>query len=102
MTVGRATKLIPAILLAAAVIVAGVVLLPRVWPGNPNVEHRPDRPSVRQEPERVFAGSSDRLQRTAILPTLDSPIPGGKSAIWCISLQLAWNVLKDDVAGGPV
>ena len=29
-----------------------------------------------------------------MLPTLDTPIPPGKSAMWCASLQLAWNELK--------
>jgi hypothetical protein len=32
---------------------------------------------------------------------LDTPIPTGKSAVWCGSLQLAWNRLKK-LAGGPV
>jgi hypothetical protein len=46
--------------------------------------------------------NSSTLQRTVIVPTLDSPIPQGKSAIWCVSFQLAWNHLKDDVAKAPV
>jgi hypothetical protein len=49
-----------------------------------------------------FDASSDQLQQTVIVPTLDSPIPEGKSAIWCASFQLAWNRLKDDVTKGPV
>ncbi|MGC8638361.1 MAG: hypothetical protein ACP5XB_00610 [Isosphaeraceae bacterium] len=36
------------------------------------------------------------------MPTLDSPIPEGKSAIWCVSFQLAWNRLKEDVAKEPL
>jgi hypothetical protein len=49
-----------------------------------------------------FSGTSDQLKQTVIVPTLDTPIPEGKSAIWCSSFQLAWNRLKDDVAKEPV
>jgi hypothetical protein len=56
-----------------------------------------DRP-----PPMPFDDTSDRLQQTVIVPTLDSPIPEGKSAIWCVTFQLAWNRLKDDVAKEPI
>lgn len=46
--------------------------------------------------------SSDKLQRTVVVPTLDSPIPEGKSAIWCASFQMAWNRLKNDITKEPV
>jgi hypothetical protein len=46
----------------------------------------------------TFDGTSDQLQRTIIVPTLNTPIPKGKNVIWCASFQLAWNKLKDDVA----
>lgn len=49
-----------------------------------------------------FDGSSDALQHTVVIPTLDSPIPEEKSVIWCASFQLAWNRLKTDVAKEPV
>jgi hypothetical protein len=49
-------------------------------------------------PPMTFDGTSDQLRQTVIVPTLDTPIPDGKSAIWCASFQLAWNRLKDDVA----
>jgi len=45
-------------------------------------------------PPLSFDGSSEALQQTVILPTLDTPIPEGKSAIWCASFQMAWNKLK--------
>jgi hypothetical protein len=51
---------------------------------------------------RSFDGDSSALTQTVIVPTLDTPIPQGKSAIWCSSFQLAWNRLKEDVAKGPV
>lgn len=53
-------------------------------------------------PPPAFDGTSDQLTQTVIVPTLDTPIPDGKSAVWCASFQLAWNRLKDDVAKGPV
>jgi hypothetical protein len=45
---------------------------------------------------------SRKLRDTVVVPTLDTPIPEGKSAVWCASFQLAWNRLKEDVVGGPV
>jgi hypothetical protein len=62
----------------------------------------PGKPNAKEEPERVFAGSSDLLKETVVLPTLDTPIPENKSAVWCISLQLAWNRLKEDVVKEPI
>ena len=61
---------------------------------------RPAPPKVKEEPERSFAGSSDLLKEMSVLPTLDTATPEGKSAIWCISGQLAWNRLRDDIAKG--
>jgi hypothetical protein len=54
------------------------------------------------KPTLSFDGSSDQLQHTVIVPTLDTPIPEGKNAIWCASFQIAWNKLKSDVAKGPM
>jgi hypothetical protein len=53
-------------------------------------------------PPVSFDGSSDELSQTVIVPTLDTPVPGGKNAIWCASFQIAWNHLKNDLAKGPV
>lgn len=39
---------------------------------------------------------------TVVVPTLDTPIPASKSAIWCASFQLAWNRLKNDVVKEPI
>lgn len=55
-----------------------------------------------EPPPLTFDDTSDSLRETVIVPTLDSPLPEGKSAIWCASFQLAWNRLKDDVAGEPI
>ncbi|HEV2950204.1 MAG TPA: hypothetical protein VGX70_22690, partial [Gemmataceae bacterium] len=46
-----------------------------------------------------FDGKSEALQQTIMVPTLDTPIPEGKSAIWCVSFQIAWNRLRS-LAGG--
>jgi hypothetical protein len=53
-------------------------------------------------PSMSFDDSSERLQQTVVVATLDSSIPEGKSAIWCVSFQLAWNRLKDDVVKVPI
>jgi hypothetical protein len=43
----------------------------------------------------TFAGDSEQLERTVVVPTLDTPIPEHKTAIWCLSFQVAWNRMKD-------
>src|SRR5262245_4719291 len=53
-------------------------------------------------PALAFSGPSTELRHTVVVPTLDTPIPPGKSAIWCGSFQLAWDSLKNDVVGEPV
>ena len=50
----------------------------------------------------TFSGKSGLLERTRIVPTLDTPHPQNKNVIWCSSFQLAWNRMKDDVIGKPV
>ncbi|MHC4240390.1 MAG: hypothetical protein ACYSUC_11675, partial [Planctomycetota bacterium] len=51
---------------------------------------------------QTFSGSSDSLEQTVIVPTLDIPHTAKKNVIWCSSFQLAWNKMKDDVIGEPV
>ena len=48
-----------------------------------------------------FGEGGSELEATVVVPTLGAPIPGGKSALWCSSFQLAWNRLKDDVVREP-
>ncbi len=59
------------------------------------------KPAIPEEPPmaRAFEGDSKQLQSTVVLPTLGSPIPDGKSVIWCLSFQIAWNQIKDFVHG---
>jgi len=50
----------------------------------------------------TFAGKSEQLKQTVIVPTLDSPCPPNKNIIWCSSFQLAWNEIRDKVIGAPL
>lgn len=50
----------------------------------------------------AFEGDSTLLSATEILPTLDTPIPPNKNAIWCASFASAWKALESDVLQGPV
>jgi hypothetical protein len=50
----------------------------------------------------TFVGDSKLLERTVIVPTLDTPRPNGKNVIWCSSFQLAWNEIRDNVIGAPL
>src|SRR5207249_7276850 len=85
-------RVILELLFLAALVVIGAVIY---WPES-------EKPNLQQEPERAFAASSELLKQTVVLPTLDSTIPEKKSAIWCISVQLAWNRLKNDITKEPV
>lgn len=55
-----------------------------------------------EPPKNSFDGSSEALEQTLVVPTLDTPIPENKSAIWCSSFQFAWNHLKTDVTKGEI
>jgi hypothetical protein len=59
------------------------------------------RPPAYRPLEAAFDGDSSQLAHTVVVPTLDTPLPEGKSAVWCSSFQIAWDRLRDDVAGGP-
>lgn len=50
----------------------------------------------------TFSGSSEMLEQTVVVPTLDSPMPAGRNVIWCSSFQLAWNDVRDNVIGAPL
>jgi hypothetical protein len=100
----RAKRLILLLVMAAAL----AALLPFAWrtavaPGLPGPAPGNDDAGAEAEaggvPLRIVPSS--KLRQTVLLPTLDSPLPQGKSAIWCCSFQLAWNKLKA-VAGETV
>jgi hypothetical protein len=88
-------RLIAEVLILAALVVTGALIYwPEAW--------KPKKPNMQLEPERSFAGSSELLKKTVVMPTLDTSIPEKKSAVWCISVQLAWNRLKNDITKEPV
>jgi hypothetical protein len=47
--------------------------------------------------ELSFDDTSDKLKETIFLPTLERPIPDGKSAIWCATAPMAWQELEKAV-----
>jgi hypothetical protein len=49
----------------------------------------------------TFEGTSDELQKSQIVATLDSPIEPGQTTIWCASFQIGWKAIEEYV-GGPV
>lgn len=63
--------------------------------------HQPTHQPTHHARATPFEGDSSELHDTIVVPTLDTPIPAGKSAIWCGSFQLAWNRFET-VVGAPV
>ncbi|MBM4026890.1 MAG: hypothetical protein FJ280_16045 [Planctomycetes bacterium] len=45
---------------------------------------------------------SRNLQQTAVVATLDCPLPEHKNAIWCSTFQIAWDRFKKDLIGEPL
>jgi hypothetical protein len=66
---------------------------------HPRAGGQPSPPDT--APPALIASTSS-LKRTLVLPTLDTPFPEGKSAIWCSSFQLAWNIFERDFTHGPI
>ena len=62
-------------------VVAGVVLLMKRAGG-------PDGSQETDLTKKSFDGSSQELERTVVVPTLDTPFADGVSAIWCCSFQM--------------
>jgi len=92
------------VLLVLAIVLAGANLLMWLGEGEPPdvklADAKAPKPYTPLAP--TFEGSSAKLSRTVVVPTLESPIPQGKSAIWCASLLLAWRQLEKDVFKGPL
>jgi hypothetical protein len=55
-------------------------------PTAPKKDPAPTPPPVKTPPQL--------LRDTVVVPTLDTPIPAGKSVVWCASFQMAWDRLK--------
>lgn len=46
--------------------------------------------------------NSKDLRQTAVVATLDCPLPEYGNAIWCATFQMAWDKYKQDIAGGSI
>lgn len=81
-----------------------LVVLAVVFPGcRPDPMERKPLQTHEVPPSPVtFQGASTDLERSVVVPTLDTPMPPGKNVIWCGSFQEAWNKLKEDVVKEPV
>lgn len=62
-------------------------------PGTPKPK------TIVNQPREV---SSADLKQTVVIPTLDSPVPEHKNAIWCATFQVAWDKFKNDIIKEPV
>ncbi|MFL5327355.1 MAG: hypothetical protein ACJ8C4_00435 [Gemmataceae bacterium] len=58
-----------------------------------------DKPMGDAKPPGQPIGPGSHLQKTAVVPTLDTPMVDGQSAIWCASFQMAWDKLKEANTG---
>ena len=45
---------------------------------------------------------SKSLKQTAVVATLDCPLPEHKNVIWCSTFQMAWDKFKTNVIGEPI
>jgi len=45
---------------------------------------------------------SKSLRQTAVVATLDCPLPEHKNVIWCSTFQMAWDKFKEDIIGEPI
>ena len=54
------------------------------------------------ERKATFADDSSKLERTVILPAMNTPIIPNRNIVWCSSFQLAWNEMKDMVIKNPI
>ena len=50
----------------------------------------------------AFDGDSRELRATVVVPTLETPIPVGKNAIWCASYLATWKAMETDIFKEPI
>jgi hypothetical protein len=75
----------------------GAASLPKMGPPKPAPPPQEAAPKTAPvKKEQVI------LRETVVLPTLDTPIPAGKSAVWCASFQMAWDRLREDFVREPI
>lgn len=58
-----------------------------------------DHDSIIGEP--AVSANVDELLKTIVTPTIDCPIQEGKNVVWCATMQVAWDQLRE-ITGGPV
>ena len=94
------SKRFGAVLFSGLLLVGGSAMLP--WSGRLHEAIYPRNQHPYPLPPVAFSGDSKRLENSAIVPTLDTPMPDGKNVIWCATFQMAWSRLRDDVIGEPI
>ncbi len=53
-------------------------------------------------PTPMLTADARELKESEVCAWLDRPIVAGKSIVWCGTLQLAWNVMSDEMAKEPL
>jgi hypothetical protein len=53
-------------------------------------------------PSPAFDGDAEDLRATDMVPTLDTPLRPGRSAVWCAGVPAMWKALEREVTQGPV
>jgi hypothetical protein len=48
---------------------------------------------VKSPPGDGFVGAGDAVRSEALQPTTDAPLADGQSAVWCATMQMAWDKL---------
>src|SRR5262245_33341852 len=72
----------------------GFELVPKQTESKNSKNEKNEKKARAQSAGPSFAGPSSDLQQTIIVPTLESPMPPGKSVIWCATLPMAWQELE--------
>jgi hypothetical protein len=73
-----------------------------LWWGEPRKTVDDETTPVTLRPDAPAFDSFESLKDTVVVPTLDTPFPQGKSAVWCSSFQIAWNRFRTGVVKEPV
>lgn len=90
------------VLLGLVLVLVIANIAARMRPPRPNRPARSQARVVEKAPPEApaklsFTGSSDKLTNTVVLPTLETTIPAGKSAIWCATLAMAWQEMEKTI-----
>lgn len=83
-------------------LVAAVVLIALNVMVRSESDDAPVDPAKFKPPPLSFDGPSTGLSTTAVQLTLETPIPAGKTAIWCGTFAMAWHELADQIVKEPI